>query len=73
MTVQLTDAYSGKVWSYDLEAGQEALEQIALADSYGWYDFIAEVEQDPSFRYQIAGHAESERESRTDPAIGTTA
>ena len=72
VTVQLTDAYSGKVWSYDLEAGQEASGQIALRDRFGWYDFIVEVEQDPSFRYRIAGHAESERESRTDPAIGTT-
>lgn len=73
VTVQLTDAYSGRVWSYDLEAGQEAQGQITLADTYGWYNFIVEAEQDPTFRYQIAGHAESERESRTDPAIAATA
>ena len=72
VTVQLTDAYSGKHWSYDLEAGQEAHGQFPLMDTFGWYNFIVEVEQDPSFRYQIAGHAESERESRTDPAIAAT-
>jgi phospholipase C len=72
VAVQLTESYSGKAGTYDLEPGQEAQGQIPLSDTYGWYDFIVEVEQDPSFRYQFAGHAPSEEESRTDPAIGTS-
>jgi phospholipase C len=72
VTVQLTDVYSGKVRSFDLKAGQLGSQQFDLDRTFGWYDFIVEVEQDPSFRYQIAGHVESGKESRTDPAIGTT-
>ncbi len=72
VTVQLTDAYSGKAWSFDVDAGHEVSRRFGLADTSGWYNLIVEVEQDPTFRYQIAGHAESERESRTDPAIAAT-
>jgi phospholipase C len=72
VTVQLSDVYSGKRWSYDLAPGEEGSRQFSLADTFGWYDFIVETEQDPTFRYEIAGHAESGQESRTDPAIGAT-
>jgi phospholipase C len=72
VTVQLTNAYSGKVQSFELRPGKQASQRFELDDTFGWYDFIVGVEQDPSFRCQIAGHVESERESRTDPAIGAS-
>jgi phospholipase C len=41
-----------------------------LHQSFGWYDLVATVESDSTFRYQLAGHVETGEESRTDPAIG---
>ena len=69
VTIQLTNGYTGEVLSSDVQAGAEGEQTFSLHDTHGWYDFTIEVEQDPSFRYQIAGHVETGRESRTDPAI----
>jgi phospholipase C len=72
VTIRLTNAYTGQVLSADVEAGEQGERTFSLNHTHGWYDFIIEVAQDPSFRYQIAGHVETGRESRTDPAIGAT-
>jgi phospholipase C len=71
VTVRLTNVYSGQVSSGDIKPGAPAEETFRLNRTHGWYDFILEVEQDSSFRYQIAGHLETGSESRTDPAIGS--
>ena len=69
VTVQLTNTYTGQTLSEEVEAGEWQRKTFSLDNTCGWYDFIVEVEQDSNFRYQIAGHVETGRESRTDPAI----
>jgi hypothetical protein len=39
-------------------------------DQAGWYDLIVKVSGDASFRYQLAGHVETGKESISDPALG---
>jgi phospholipase C len=65
----LTNGYTGEVVSADVEAGASSERTFSLHHSYGWYDFVIEVEQDAAFRYQTAGHVETGEESRTDPKI----
>ena len=69
VSVQLTNAYTGEVMTGDLRPGSSAQRTLALEGTQGWYDFIVEVEQDPTFRYEFAGHIENGRESIADPAI----
>lgn len=68
-TVQLTDAYSGKTHTTNLNPGDRFDKTFALGDTFGWYDIIVGVEQDAGFTYQLAGHLENGKESQTDPAI----
>jgi phospholipase C len=70
VTYRLTNAYNGQVSTGDIKPGGTTELTFGLNGTHGWYDFILEVEQDSSFRYQIAGHLETGSESRTDPAIG---
>jgi phospholipase C len=72
VTVRLTNGYTGAVLSGDVAAGETGERTFPLHGTHGWYDFIVEVVQDPTFRYQIAGHVETGRESRTDPAIAAS-
>jgi phospholipase C len=69
VTLQLKNAYTGEHSTRDIEPGERHNTTFVLHDISGWYDFSVEVEQDPTFKYQIAGHVETGRESRTDPAI----
>jgi phospholipase C len=69
ITVQMKNAYLGRVESIVLRTGDQVFRNQATEGSFGWYDIILETEQDATFRYEIAGHLESEMESRTDPAI----
>jgi phospholipase C len=71
VTVQLTNAYTGETISGDMAPGVSGKTAFSVSDHWGWYDLIVEVEQDPTFRYQFAGHLENGRESRTDPAIAS--
>jgi phospholipase C len=68
----LTNGYTGEVVSSDVAAGASGERTLSLHSTHGWYDFTVEVEQDPSLRYQIAGHVETGVESRTDPAIAAS-
>jgi phospholipase C len=70
VTVRLTNGYTGEVFNADVKAGEDGEHTFGLHHSHGWYDFTVEVEQDATFRYQIAGHLETGEESRTDPKIG---
>ncbi len=69
VTVRLTDGHTGQVLTSDVPAWEDGEHTFSLHKTYGWYDFTIEVVQDPTFRYQIAGHVETGEESRTDPAI----
>jgi phospholipase C len=71
-TVRVTNGYTGEVLSTDVKAGASGEHTFSLHHSSGWYDFVLEVEQDATFRYQIAGHVETGEESSTDPKIAAT-
>ena len=66
----VADAYTGRATSRELKPGQSHEISWELYQSFGWYDLVATVESDSTFRYQLAGHVETGEESRTDPAIG---
>jgi phospholipase C len=69
VTIKLTNGYTGETLSSNVEAGDDGSHTFNLNSTHGWYDFTIEVAQDPSFRYQVAGHVETGEESFTDPAI----
>lgn len=69
VTLQIRNAYTGRAIESTLRPHARARWRLALERTWGWYDVIVEVEQDPTFRWQMAGHIENGRESRTDPAI----
>ena len=48
----------------------EFVGRCELKESFGWYDLVIEANTDPHFRWQIAGHLETGKDSVTDPAIG---
>jgi phospholipase C len=68
--IALIDGYSGASVSSDVAAGATGSHTFNLNSTHGWYDITIEVAQDASFRYQVAGHVETGKESITDPAIG---
>ncbi|WCE02930.1 phospholipase C, phosphocholine-specific [Pseudoxanthomonas sp. JBR18] len=55
--------------SLDLAPGQRHTLRLALADSDHWYD-LEVVQPGAAFRRRLAGHLETGRPSRSDPAIG---
>jgi len=67
--VSILDSYSKDQTTHTLKAGEELTKHWNLKKSYGWYDFIIEVNTDASFQQHIAGHVETGEESMTDPAI----
>ena len=69
-TVSVLDAYSGKEVTRLLEPRQTFADECSSPDFLGWYDLIVTVTQDPAFRYRLAGHVETGRDSFTDPALG---
>jgi phospholipase C len=71
-TCQLTilNAYTNDKTTHTLKAGEGYVKLWNLKKTYGWYDFIIELNTDPTFLYQIAGHVETGEDSMTDPAIG---
>ena len=42
-----------------------------LGSSFGWYDLTVASEALPKFQRRFAGHVETDRDSKTDPAIGS--
>ncbi len=67
--VRITDIYTGSVHTVHLKAGETATKYSERHQTFGWYDFVVEVESDSTFVWQLAGHVETGEESRTDPAI----
>jgi phospholipase C len=67
--VRITDIYTGSVHTVHLKAGETVTKYSERNQTFGWYDFVVEVESDSTFVWQLAGHVETGKESRTDPAI----
>jgi len=44
--------------------------RIKLDKTFGWYDLTITVEGNDAFRRRYAGHVETGKMSRTDPAMG---
>jgi phospholipase C len=68
--VQIRDTYTEDTRHAALQAGGNRAEYWPLESSFGWYDFVIEVESEPDFQQRIAGHIETGKHSMTDPAIG---
>jgi len=68
--VKITDAYSGKTTTHQVQPHGSFTHYSELHRSFGWYDFTVEADSDASFQRRLAGHVETGRDSVTDPAIG---
>jgi len=68
--VTVLDAYTGNSVARYLHHGESAEGELELDHFHGWYDLIVTVTGDTTFRYQLAGHVETGRDSYTDPALG---
>ena len=68
--VSVLDAYTGDGVTRHLDPGHRFEDEFQLERFHGWYDLIITVEGDPTFKYQLAGHVETGRDSFSDPALG---
>ena len=68
--VRIFDAYSKRSLERAIAPHQNLIWHYDLEDSYGWYDLSIQVESDPSFKQQLAGHVESGKDSMSDPLLG---
>nr|WP_315254958.1 phospholipase C, phosphocholine-specific [uncultured Duganella sp.] len=67
------NAYHAAAATYSVAAGQVATVPCNLSRSFGWYDFSITSDAYPQWLRRAAGHVETGRASRTDPAIGDKA
>jgi phospholipase C len=68
--VSILDAYSGETIVSRLQPLETVEGKLSLGRFYSWYDLIVTVAGDPSFRYRLAGHVETGKDSFSDPALG---
>ena len=68
--LRIWDAYEKKAVTVGFECGSVVTHHVSVDANFGWYDLTIEVESDPSFRQQLAGHIETGQDSATDPAMG---
>ena len=68
--LHIFDAYSKRTVVRYVAPHENLVWHWGLEDSYGWYDLTIEVESDPSFKQQLAGHVETGRDSVSDPLLG---
>ena len=68
--VRISDAYTKKVMVHSVAPDRSLTWHFPLDASFGWYDFMIEVESDQTFVQQLAGHVETGADSFSDPAIG---
>ena len=68
--VRILDAYTGDLKTRLLHPHQTVEEELALERFHGWYDLIVTVDGDHTFKYRLAGHVETGRDSFSDPALG---
>ncbi len=70
VAVTVSDAYTGKKVTQLLQPKATFQDSWILTQFYGWYDLVITVAEDPSFKYRLAGHVETGRDSYSDPALG---
>jgi phospholipase C len=68
--VSVLDAYTGNLSTRALHPHATLVDKLSLDQFYGWYDFIVTVAGDPTFKYRLAGHVETGKDSFSDPALG---
>ena len=70
LVVHAANAYApGAARRIAIAAGQTLLEAWPIASEGHWYDLTVTVEGDPAFERRLAGHVETGRPSRSDPAL----
>lgn len=68
--VTVLDAYSGNSTPRYLHPGETFEGELESGAFHGWYDLTVTVAGDSTFRYQLAGHVETGKDSFSDPALG---
>jgi phospholipase C len=68
--VRILDAYTDNLITQLLHPHEGFEQDLSCGRFHGWYDLIITVDRDPTFKYRLAGHVETGRDSFTDPALG---
>jgi phospholipase C len=68
--VSVLDAYTGESTMQLLERHETFEGELSLGKFHGWYDLIVTVAGDATFKYRLAGHVETGKDSFSDPALG---
>jgi phospholipase C len=68
--VSVLDAYTGESSTGFLRPHETFEGRLSLQQFYGWYDLIVTVAGDATFKYRLAGHVETGKDSFSDPALG---
>jgi phospholipase C len=68
--VSVLDAYIGQSSTRHLQRLDTFEGELPLVLFHAWYDVIVTVAEDPAFKYRLAGHVETGKNSFTDPALG---
>jgi phospholipase C len=69
-SVTINDVYTGDQTRQLIAQGGTLTLQSALAETFGWYDFVITVDNDPVFENRLAGHLENGQNSFSDPLMG---
>jgi hypothetical protein len=67
--VIILDQYTGERVQFAINAGRSDSKYFSLSRFSGWYDFVIKVASDSSIQYHFAGHAETGKDSISDPAL----
>jgi len=67
--LQVTNVYTSALSSKVLKAGATFQQSYPVDANNHWYDLLLAVVEDANFRQEIAGHVETGKDSKTDPAI----
>ena len=68
--VSVLNAYTGNLDTQLLQPKEWFEDEVSLHKFHGWYDLIVTVAGDATFRYRLAGHVETGKDSFSDPALG---
>ena len=70
VSVTVDNIYTHERNSQLVSNGGTLIVQRALAETFGWYDFVITVDSDPVFQNRFAGHLENGQNSFSDPLMG---
>jgi phospholipase C len=70
VALSVLNVYSGNRTNQIVDAGASVTLGWPLAQSFGWYEFVITVDDDPGFETRIAGHLETGQSSFSDPLMG---